>query len=474
MPANLAPKSTEPGVRAGGLEAAIGRTDDLIAVVTFDGCFEAFSPSWIRTLGWSEQELQDKAIWQLIHPDDMEASQAAAAHHMAKGGHLSGFTNRYLCKDGSYVPLTWTNYTDLEAQKVYAVARHVTGAGPETELMWLFSITEDLIAVGSLGGSFDILSPSWVGTLGWSLDELKGMAFTDLIHPDDLAASVAHAEALQSGASFTQNFVNRYRCKDGQYKHLSWTAYAEMGAGRLYCIARDVTDIRAQANRLDEQAQAWETFAHTLAHDVRSPIRSVSGLAQMLQRTDARLADDDTQRLLQMIIDRVHEVDVMTGKLLDFARIGTAALERTDIDMQLMVMAQMDLARESVEGPAPTLAMGTLPPCRGDATLLARAVANLLQNACKFAAGPAAVVRVTAECGEGTVTYHFHDNGIGFAANMEKRIWDPRVRDDSAATFAGTGLGLATVKRIVETHGGTVACSSAGSDGTTFSFSLPT
>lgn len=472
MPAETARRTSRVEAGPDDLEKLFLVTRDLLGVVDFDGYFVTASPSWKATLGWDDEELKAMPIWELIHPDDMEQSVAAAQTYVEQGGHLIQFRNRYRHKDGSYRCLSWTNYADIEARRVYCVARDVTDLdGQADELLTLFSMTKDLIAVGPGNGTFEILSPSWEETLGWTLDELYEMSFLDIIHPDDVDASLEESGRVKQGGNPTRSFENRYRGKDGSYRTLSWTAYADESLDRFYCIARDVTDFRDQANRLDQQTHAWEAFANTLAHDVRAPIRSISGLAEILRRTSGEISGVEAQRCLHMIIDRAKDLDKMTTKLLAFASSGRAALEHEEVDMHSMVLETIDLAREAFAGAAPSFHVARLPPCRGDPTLLSTAVVNLIQNACTYARSKDAVVEIAASQADGRVTYSFHDNGIGFDEAVAKQIWEPLVR--GARNRPGTGLGLATVKRVVETHGGRVACASEPGKGSVFSITLP-
>ncbi len=457
----------------GPLENLFRLTHDLIAVVNFEGHFETVSPSWTDTLGWSEEELKEKPIWQLIHPDDLPAAQATAKKFMESGGNLARFRNRYRCKDGSYRHISWTNYTDLEAQRVYCVARDITSmAGQADELLELLFMTPDLIAIGPGNGTFDIVSPSWEAVLGWSVEEMTSMVVLDLIHPDDLEASVAEASRVKTTGDPALRFENRYRCKDGSYRNLSWTAYADTDRDRFYCIARDVTELRQQADRLEAQTKAWQAFANTLVHDIRSPVRSMGGLADVLLRQPERLDSPDAKRYLQMIVARARTVDDMTSKLLAYASSSHSPLDLGPVDMHAIVMEAIELALDEFDGDEPWFDVAPLPPVQGDANLLGIAVMNLVQNACKYAVGNKPRIEITATTGIGRVTYSFKDNGVGFSPDAASGIWEPLVRDHDNSV-AGTGLGLATVKRIVEQHGGSVHCESQPGQGARFDISLP-
>ncbi len=337
----------------------------------------------------------------------------------------------------------------------------------DAEDLWqLFQRTNDLIAIIGFDGKVHALSPSWE-SLGWPVEELIQTPLTGLIHPDDLESSLAEGERVMTERQASQGFRNRYRCKDGSYRMLEWSAYPDDRRERFYTIARDVTLMASQEQSLTQHSEDLEAFAFMLAHDVRSPLRAVASLLGVLHRRKAA-PRDDIEEILHMAIDRIRTADEMAGSLLAYARMGDDSLTVTDVDMQgiagdiIAMFAETGQRVDHVE-------IQELPPCRGDATLLREALTNLVQNAIRHSEGPDGKVIVSGEHVDGAARYSVHDNGTGVAIQDVERIWEPLARGRQG----GTGLGLAIVRRIARAHGGTVACDSGIGRGATFSFDIP-
>lgn len=132
-----------------------------------------------------------------------------------------------------------------------SVVAAVSGEYELYDLDRFFTYAIDLFCIAGVDGYFKRVNPAFERTLGYSTEELLSVRFTELLHPEDRTETLAEVRRLASGRP-TLSFENRYRCKDGSYRHLQWTAYPEPGTGLLYAVARDVTDLRHHFERTDE------------------------------------------------------------------------------------------------------------------------------------------------------------------------------------------------------------------------------
>ncbi|WP_437676580.1 PAS domain S-box protein [Sorangium sp. So ce131] len=233
----------------------------LLATADASGRFHELSPAWERTLGWSLDELRAKPFIEFVHPGDREATLAEAAE-LFQGHTTTRFDNRYQCKDGSYRWLGWAASVDMSdapsERRIYATALDVTSDRERLSQLSdtaqlvavyerLFHVSVGLLVTLDANGYFRHANPAWERTLGWSPEEMTARPFIDFVHPDDREATLAEATALFQGR-MTIRFDNRYRCKDGSYKWLAWTAYmdpTEDPSSRLvYGTAHDVTSYR--------------------------------------------------------------------------------------------------------------------------------------------------------------------------------------------------------------------------------------
>ncbi|AUX38720.1 anti-anti sigma factor protein [Sorangium cellulosum] len=240
----------------------------LLATADASGRFRDLSPAWERTLGWSLDELRSKPFIEFVHPGDREATLAEAAG-LFKGQTTTRFDNRYVCKDGSYRWLGWTACVDMNdapsERRIYATALDVTSdrerlsqLSETAELAGvyerLFQVSVGLLVTLDENGYFRHANPAWERTLGWLPEEMTSKPFIEFVHPDDREATLAEATALFQGR-MTIRFDNRYRCKDGSYRWLAWTAFmdpTEDSSDRLvYGTAHDVTSYRDLLEQLE-------------------------------------------------------------------------------------------------------------------------------------------------------------------------------------------------------------------------------
>jgi PAS domain S-box-containing protein len=225
---------------------------DMLIISTND-TFLKVNPATTKILGYSEKELLEKPFMTYVYAKDMDAT-LQEVKKLQSGAITLNFENRYVCKDGSLKWLNWTVYPDAQTGLLYAVARDVTTNKEHEESLkaadCFFKMSLDILVVASKNKFIEI-NPSLSKVLGYSNLELKSKPFTNFIFPEDIATTEKEIDALQKGSSMV-NFKNRWVCKDGDVKWLSWTATSDAVTGILYAIARDIT---AQL-KLEEEEQA--------------------------------------------------------------------------------------------------------------------------------------------------------------------------------------------------------------------------
>jgi light-regulated signal transduction histidine kinase (bacteriophytochrome) len=238
-------------------------------------------------------------------------------------------------------------------------------------------------------------------------------------------------------------------------------------------LARENQELEARVvertGRLHESVRELDAFSHTVAHDLRAPLRAIDGFSSYLQRTVATAEAPAATALVGKIRRNVGFMDRLIDGLLDYARIGRQKLEQAPVDMNALVAE----ARRSVVARYPGVRIDSeaLPAGFGDAAMLGQAWAMLLDNACKFSAdSPEPCVHVGCLPGPDGATYFVRDNGIGFDMRYADRLFGVFERLHADSEFAGAGVGLALVRRIVRRHGGRVWAESRPGQGATFSF----
>ena len=260
----------------------------------------------------------------------------------------------------------------------------------------------------------------------------------------------------------------------------------EIRIGQLYAekIAdeRREAEIRKLNQELSESAaelaaanKELESFAYSVSHDLRAPLRHLVGYSELLQKHASDGFDETGQRYMRIVLEAAKRMGNLIDDLLAFSRIGRTEARTMDVDLQQLVA---DVALEigaQTKGQDISWKVGALPVCHGDRALLRVVLTNLLSNAVKFSG-----TRLLAEIEIGSVDrpgdkaeIFVKDNGVGFDMHYVDKLFGVFQRLHRADEFEGTGIGLATVQRIVHRHGGTVRAEGTENQGATFYFSLP-
>ena len=237
-------------------------------------------------------------------------------------------------------------------------------------------------------------------------------------------------------------------------------------------LEKRVAERTQQLRVINEELEA---FSYSVSHDLRAPLRQIAGFAELLGSRLAGWRDETAASHLQHILDTTRHMDGLIADLLQLARINQSGLHKTRVD--LAALARDVVAQLRCDHPARTVKVD-LPEslhAECDAGLMRIALDNLLGNAWKFTGKqPDAQIQFGSfPRGEQTV-YFVRDNGAGFDAKNAERIFGAFQRFHRASDFPGTGVGLATVRRIISRHGGQIWAESAAGQGATFYFTLET
>lgn len=241
-------------------------TSELICIASEDGYFQLLNKSWTKLLGWSLEELTSRPWFDFVHPDDLPKTSEASSR-LLQEHRLTSFENRYRCSDGGYKWLGWTAYFFPESLQVYAVARDIS-LQKETEQRLnrsdrIVQFATDLLCIAGFDGFLKVVNPAWTQVLGWTEQELLNKPWQQLVHPEDLERAQSMMEANQMGKQLT-TYENRFRCKDGSYRWLSWNSHPFADEGVMYSVARDITD----AKRAAQEAEMANEILRKLTNQV--------------------------------------------------------------------------------------------------------------------------------------------------------------------------------------------------------------
>lgn len=229
--------------------------------------------------------------------------------------------------------------------------------------------------------------------------------------------------------------------------------------------------LRLRAAELETANQELESFAYSVSHDLRSPLRAIGGFSQILQDSCGERLDDEERRLLARIRDNVNKMAQLIEDLLRLSQVGRAPLAVQELDMAALARGALD---ELQPGSNATCVIEPLPAAWGDASLIRQVWVNLLSNALKYSSGrDEPVVEVSGRAESGAIVYRVKDNGAGFDMKYYDKLFGVFQRLHSGDEFPGTGIGLSIVQRVIARHGGRVWAEGKVDGGAAFSFSLP-
>jgi PAS domain S-box-containing protein len=354
----------------------------------------------------------------------------------------------------------------------------------ERDRIW--NVSQDPLLVTDADGTWLSVNPAWTAALGWSEAELLGKNAAWIEHPDDRESVGAAIARLASGVK-TLRFESRFRHKDGTYRWFSWTAVPERG--RIYCVARDVTEEKAAALAL---YQAEEQLRHAqkmdavgqltsgLAHDFNNILSAILG---NLELVDMRVGDDTVRKMLQAATRAADRGSKLTEQLLVFARKHPLELAPVDLAPALTDMSEM--LRRTLGGATVVNAVigDDLWAALADAVQFEVAILNLALNA-RDAMPAGGVVRIGARNVKASdtdkppslapgdyVAVSVADSGTGMSEDLLRRVIEPFFTTKGPGK--GTGLGLSQVYGFAKQSGGDIRIRSAPGRGTTVELFLP-
>lgn len=353
------------------------------------------------------------------------------------------------------------------------------------------SIRDGIVRCDMQGNVIDC-NGAYLEMLGYTEDEIKRLTYQELTPAKWHAMEEALVREQVLKRKFSEEYEKEYIRKDGTVFPVSlkvWLIEDEFGEpSGMWGIVRDVTErkrseeeIRRLNERLEHKLaeleaayEEIESFSYSVSHDLKAPLRAVSGFSQLLLRDYSGRLDGKGRELLDMVMKSSQKMDHLIEEVLNHSRLGRMKIYPADIDMEGLARSVLQEFGAAIRERGVRVNVKTLPPSRGETVLIRQVFHNLISNSVKFTSRTRyPEIEVGGYKTEKENVYYVRDNGAGFDSGHSNRLFNIFQRLHTESEFEGTGVGLSIVKRIVLRHGGRVWAEGESGKGATFYFTIP-
>ena len=488
------------------LRTMTDNASSMLFMVDAAGLGTFVNPAMERITGYQAEEL----IGQVVH-DKIHHSYPDGRPHPLNECPLSGTVRMqkpvrgedlFVRKDGTFFPVRYSAspvFRDSVPVGAVIEVQDVTESkAAEEELRKqaaLLSLAHDAIFVRDSESRVIFWNQGAENTYGWTAEQAIGRVTHELLQTRFPVSREAVDVALQERGEW-----------EGELTHITRKGTAIVVASRqslrrdergaaaaILEINRDITErkraeeeIRKLNDELEQRViertteleainKELQAFTYSVSHDLRAPLRHMAGYAELLQKSAASILDEKGRRYMMMILESAKRMGDLIDDLLAFSRIGRAETQKTMVSLEQLVKEALNEVRQETDGRNIGWRIGALPDLYGDRSMLRLALVNLISNAIKFTrTRPQAEIEIGCADGkEDEIVVFIRDNGVGFDMKYVNKLFGVFQRLHRAEEFEGTGIGLATVQRIIHRHGGRVWAEGLVDRGATFYFSVP-
>ena len=479
---------------------------DLVAIVDAEGVYRYASPSHDRASGFAPGELIGRNVFELIHPEDRPRLEQLLADQVGNFGVTAAVEYRFRHKNGSWriVEAVVRNLVDDPVVAgVLVNARDVTERRQAQEalaaqsriLEVFFNSTVTPLVLLDREFNFVRVNAAYARACQREISKFQGRNHFEL-YPSDakpIFEEVVRTKVPYQAVSRPFEFPDH---PEWGVTYWDWTLTPiQDDAGEVAFLVfslQDVSDRRRHQNeirrlnadlerrvaertsQLEEINEELEAFSSSVSHDLRAPLRAIEGFARALVDDHAGNLDARARDWLDRVVTSARRMDQLIDDLLGLAQVTKTEMHRQTVDLTALARSiAADLCRSQPERAVQiVIASGLV--AEGDMHLLRVALENLLGNAWKYTSKHArARIEVGASRFAGEPVFFVRDDGAGFESKRVAQLFRAFQRLHNQDEFEGTGIGLATVKRIIHRHGGRVWAEGEPEKGATFDLSLP-
>ena len=349
----------------------------------------------------------------------------------------------------------------------------------------VFELSQDILSIHSLDGTWLEISSSCMNILGYSKSYLKGKSIYDFIHPDDITLAEEVAQKLINTLQ-PQTFSYRIRHSEGYYVWLKTTVHFEKRDGSPIAIvfSRDITSLKEAEQKskeydrkLEATIESRDKFISMLSHDIRSPLQAIMGLSQILSDDIDKISEKQKQYFARNINISAIRLNGLLNNMIDWSKSqnGVLTCYPSELKVKKVINSVLDLFKEQLQEKNISIkrCFNENERVFADEQMTLSIFRNLISNAIKFS-NPNSSIEIKCQPKDERIYFEIIDHGIGMDQEIAKNLFckTKKVRKGTKGE-AGSGIGLTLCKEFIEQHNGSIHVNTSLGEGTTFSFELP-